>query len=247
MVRWSSVTSSERSALHPAALHQLVLSVQSSGERLRRPRVHVAAATAERGKRKKKSLVLAPSSITHNNKKKNQTNSGAYPAIPPRPMWLCPGRAPSLSGTDTKHKIKTPARAFDRPGKTCSEPTYSARVCPRPSSDPSPSLDLLPCRTRTTHHLSAKRWRGDGGGRTCRLGSVPTWDSCVCRSSRSSCPCRVCPPCLRSAAAQDEGRSVRRRSDADGAAGGRFFFTWPSLSPPIPRELSRRSIAMLSW
>lgn len=43
----SSVAPTEGSALQPAALHQLVLSVQSSRQRLGRPCVHVASTAAE--------------------------------------------------------------------------------------------------------------------------------------------------------------------------------------------------------
>lgn len=134
--------------------------------------------------------------------------------------------------------------------KWSSRAPYFARVCPRPSSALNPSLALLPCRTKRS---AFRKLRRCGLRETPRLRLALTWGSCACRSLRSSCPCRVCLLCLRSAATAGDTQSRVRglRSDTIEAqrqvSYGVTRLTWLSLSAPIPRELSRLSITMLSW
>lgn len=123
LVAWppsaGSVTSTEgssSSSLHPAAaLHHLVLSVQRAGQRLRRPCVDVAA-TATDGTHTQVSTVT---SSLKPDIGQPVTLCDSHPDIPPRPMWLCPGMAPSLSAVATRtarHKshqnqrVQEPAR-----------------------------------------------------------------------------------------------------------------------------------------
>lgn len=106
--RQTSVASTKSSTLQPAAaaaLHQLVLSVESSREGLRCSCVHIASTTGDKKKKKTDTLIdtVLISLLKRDNKKiKIQlifTTTTTHPAIPPRAMWLWPGMAPSLPGT----------------------------------------------------------------------------------------------------------------------------------------------------